>query len=102
MSDFERVCKFIDSNKNAIIIFNTKRHGELYANICDKYNARHLRDYIFQNPNDTTALRFLRGKGDGWASTPYSTYDFVNDCVHFAFETYQLLDMSKRNSAKVV
>ena len=102
MSDFEKVCKFIESNKNAIIIFNTKRHGELYANICDKYNTRHLRNYIFQNPNDTTALRFLRGKGDGWASCPYSTYNLVDGRVSFNMEIYQLLDMNKKNSAKVV
>lgn len=102
MSDFEKVCKFIDRNKNAIIIFNTKRHGDLYAKVCDKYNARHLRNYIFQNHNDATALRFLRGNGDGWASSPYSTYDIVNGCVRFDFETYQLLDINKKNSAKVV
>ena len=41
MSDFEKVCKFIDSNKNAIIIFNTKKHGKLYTQVCDKYDAQH-------------------------------------------------------------
>ena len=81
MSDFEKVCKFIDSNKNAIVIFNTKIHGDLYAKVCDKYDAQHLRDYIFRNGGDATALRFLQGKSDGWASSPYSTYDFVHPGV---------------------
>ena len=102
MSDFEKVCKFIDSNKNAIVIFNTKRHGNLYAKVCDKYDAQHLRDYIFQNACDATALRFLQGKGDGWASSPYSTYNFVDGCVNFNWRRYQLLDINKRNRAKVV
>ena len=102
MSDFEKVCKFIDSNKNAIIIFNTKRHGNLYAKVCDKYDAQYLRDYIFQNAGDATALRFLQGKGDGWASSPYSTYNFVDGCVNFNWRRYQLLDINKMNRAKVV
>ena len=102
MSDFEKVCKFIDSNKNAIVIFNTKIHGDLYAKVCDKYGAQRLRNYIFQNHNDATALRLLRGTCAGWASSPYSTYDIVNGCVHFSFETYRLLDINKKNSAKVV
>lgn len=102
MSDFEKVCKFIDSNKNAIIIFNTKRHGNLYAKVCDKYDAQYLRDYIFRNEGDATALRFLQGKSDGWASSPYSTYDFVDGCVNFNWARYQLLDINKRNRAKVV
>ena len=102
MSDFEKVCKFIDSNKNAIVIFNTKRHGNLYAKVCDKYDAQYLRNYIFQNAGDATALRFLQGKGDGWASSPYSTYNFVDGCVNFNRRRYQLLDINKRNRAKVV
>jgi len=102
MSDFEKVCKFIDSNKNAIVIFNTKIHGDLYAKVCDKYDAQHLRDYIFQNTGDATALRFLQGKSDGWSSSPYSTYDFVDGCVSFNWARYQLLDINKRNCAKVV
>ena len=102
MSDFEKVCKFIDSNKNAIVIFNTKIHGDLYAKVCDKYDAQHLRDYIFRNEGDATALRFLQGKGDGWASSPYSTYDFVDGCVNFNWARYQLLDINKKNHAKVV
>ena len=102
MSDFEKVCKFIDSNKNAIVIFNTKIHGDLYAKVCDKYDAQHLRAYIFRNGGDATALRFLQGKSDGWASSPYSTYDFVVGCVNFNWARYQLLDINKRNRAKVV
>ena len=102
MSDFETVCKFIDSNKNAIAIFKTKIHGDLYAKVCDKYDAQHLRDYIFQNAGDATALRFLQGKSDGWSSSPYSTYDFVDGCVSFNWARYQLLDINKRNRAKVV
>lgn len=102
MSDFEKVCKFIDSNKNAIIIFNTKRHCNLYEKICDKYDAQYLRDRIFRNSGDATALRFLQGKGDGWASSPYSTYNFVDGCVNFNRRRYQLLDINKRNRAKVV
>ena len=102
MSDFEKVCKFIDSNKNAIVIFNTKIHGDLYAKVCDKYGAQHLRNYIFQNAGDATALRFLQGKSDGWSSSPYSTYDFVDGCVSFNWASYQLLDINKRNRAKVV
>ena len=102
MSDFEKVCKFIDSNKNAIVIFNTKIHGDLYAKVCDKYDAQDLRDYIFQNTGDATALRFLQGKSDGWSSSPYSTYDFVDGCVSFNWARYQLLDINKRNCAKVV
>ena len=102
MSDFEKVCKFIDSNKNAIVIFNTKRHGNLYAKVCDKYDAQYLRDYIFQNAGDATALRFLQGKGDGWSSSPYSTYNFVDGCVNFNWRRYQLLDINKMNCAKVV
>lgn len=102
MSDFEKVCKFIDSNKNAIIIFNTKIHGDLYAKVCDKYGAQHLRNRIFQNAGDATALRFLQGKRDGWASSPYSTYNFVDGCVSFNGARYQLLDINKRNRAKVV
>ena len=86
MSDFEKVCKFIDSNKK----------------VCDKYGAQHLRDYIFQNTGDATALRFLQGKSEGWASSPYSTYDFVDGCVDFNWARYQLLDINKRNRAKVV
>lgn len=102
MSDFEKVCKFIDSNKNAIVIFNTKIHGDLYAKVCDKYDAQHLRDYIFRNEGDATALRFLQGKSDGWSSSPYSTYDFVDGCVNFNWARYQLLDINKKNRAKVV
>ena len=102
MSDFEKVCKFIDSNKNAIVIFNTKIHGDLYAKVCDKYDAQHLRAYIFRNGGDATALRFLQGKSDGWASSPYSTYDFVDGCVNFNWARYQLLDINKKNHAKVV
>ena len=102
MSYFEKVCKFIDSNKNAIVIFNTKIHGDLYAKVCDKYDAQHLRAYIFRNGGDATALRFLQGKSDGWASSPYSTYDFVDGCVNFNWARYQLLDINKRNRAKVV
>ena len=102
MSDFEKVCKFIDSNKNAIVIFNTKIHGDLYAKVCDKYDAQHLRAYIFRNGGDATAFRFLQGKSDGWASSPYSTYDFVDGCVNFNWARYQLLDINKRNRAKVV
>ena len=102
MSDFEKVCKFIDSNKNAIVIFNTKIHGDLYAKVCDKYGAQHLRNYIFQNAGNATALRFLQGKSAGWSSSPYSTYDFVDGCVSFSWARYQLLDINKRNCAKVV
>ena len=102
MSDFEKVCKFIDRNKNAIVIFNTKIHGDLYAKVCDKYDAQHLRNRIFQNAGDATALRFLQGKSDGWSSSPYSTYDFVDGCVSFNWTSYQLLDINKRNRAKVV
>ena len=102
MSDFEKVCKVIDSNKNAIVIFNTKIHGDLYAKVCDKYDAQHLRDYIFRNGGDATALRFLQGKSDGWSSSPYSTYDFVDGCVNFNWARYQLLDINKKNRAKVV
>ena len=102
MSDFEKVCKFIDSNKNAIVIFNTKIHGDLYAKVCDKYDAQHLRAYIFRNGGDATALRFLQGKSDGWSSSPYSTYDFVDGCVNFNWARYQLLDINKKNHAKVV
>lgn len=102
MSDFEKVCKFIDSNKNAIVIFNTKIHGDLYAKVCDKYDAQHLREYIFQNTGDATALRFLQGKSDGWSSSPYSSYDFVDGCVNFNLARYQLLDINKKNRAKVV
>ena len=102
MSDFEKVCKFIDSNKNAIVIFNTKIHGVLYAKVCDKYDAQHLREYIFQNTGNATALRFLQGKSDGWSSSPYSTYDFVDGCVNFNWARYQLLDINKKNHAKVV
>ena len=102
MSDFEKVCKFIDRNKNAIVIFNTKIHGDLYAKVCDKYDAQYLRNYIFQNTGDATALRFLQGKSDGWSSSPYSTYDFVDGCVSFNWASYQLLDINKRNRAKVV
>ena len=102
MSDFEKVCKFIDSNKNAIVIFNTKIHGDLYAKVCDKYGAQHLRNYIFQNAGDATALRFLQEKSAGWSSSPYSTYDFVDGCVSFSWARYQLLDINKRNCAKVV
>lgn len=102
MSDFEKICKFVESNKNAIIIFNTKRHGDLYAKVCDKYGASHLRDYIFQNPDDATALRFLHWMCCGWASSPYSTYDFVGGHVSFNSSSYRLLDINKKNSAKVV
>ena len=102
MSDFEKVCKFIDSNKNAIVIFNTKIHGDLYAKVCDKYDAQHLRDCIFQNTGDATALRFLQGKSAGWSSSPYSTYDFVDGCANFNRARYRLLDINKRNCAKVV
>ena len=61
MSDFEKVCKFIDSNKNAIVIFNTKIHGDLYAKVCDKYDAQHLREY---SKTQETLLRcdFYKGK----------------------------------------
>ena len=60
MSDFEKVCKFIDGNENVIIIFNTKNHGDLYAKVCDEYGAQHLMDdHIFQNSGDATSLRFF-------------------------------------------
>lgn len=102
MSDFEKVCKFIDGNESAIVIFNTKRHGDLYAKVCDRYGAQYLSDYIFQSSGDATALRFLHWKCCGWSSSPYSTYDLVDGYVDFYMERYRLLDINKRNCAKVV